>query len=49
MIKKEMKKKNLNCKHYQRTTWRKTGTNRSKKKELTEGHHQEWSLQLNLT
>ena len=41
------KEETYNCK---RTTWiSQVGIEAKKKKELTEGHHQEWSLRLNLT
>ena len=44
-----VKKKNYNC---NRPSWiSELGieVKKKKKKELTEGHHQEWSLWLNLT
>ena len=41
------KEETYNCKQH---TWiSQVGIEVKKKKELTEGHHQEWSLQLNLT
>ena len=42
-----VKEMNYNC---NRPSWiSQLGIEEKKKKELTEGHHQEWSLQLNLT